>query len=203
MEDWIPEKLKEIAYDVAHGESNPVYTPRQILEWFGSQRRGWRVKWTIREALKELGLRTDPDFSYAYIDTGVRFKLVEEEQPQAATSGEQSSNDDPLAAVVVELVGTAIEDPTYRIGKLQSANTPPTSVNPNATVEQAITLMLLHDFSQLPVMQSERSLKGAVTWQSIGKNLVLGKPCASVQDCMDEPAEISSETSLFAAIPPS
>ncbi len=61
--------------------------------------------------------------------------------------------------------------------------------------------MLLYNFSQLPVMQSERSLKGAVTWQSIGKNLVLGKPCASVQDCMDEPTEISSDTSLFAAIP--
>ncbi len=124
MEEWIPEKLKGIAYDLTHGEPNPVYTPRQILEWFDSQRRGWRVKWMIREALKELGLRTDPDFSYAYIDSGVRFKLVEEEQPKAASSEDQSSNDDPPSADIVEQVGTAIEDPTYRIGKLQSANTP-------------------------------------------------------------------------------
>jgi hypothetical protein len=73
MEDWIPEKLKEIAYDVAHGESNPVYTPRQILEWFGSQRRGWRVKWTIRE------MHFDPDGTApSELDTLRRFvRLLE------------------------------------------------------------------------------------------------------------------------------
>ncbi|MEK6405343.1 MAG: CBS domain-containing protein [Acidobacteriota bacterium] len=172
--------------------------------------------------MRELGLKTKPDFQFAYIDGRMRFEVAEEVKPDGAaseeassegasseeTSSEEASSEEVSStsdvvpnAAVAELVGTAIGDPTYRIGKLKSANEQPTSVNPNASIEEAVTLMLLHDFSQLPVMQGERSLKGAITWQSLGSSLWLGKCCRSVQDCMTEPAVISSEASLFAAIP--
>jgi hypothetical protein len=61
--------------------------------------------------------------------------------------------------------------------------------------------MLYFDYSQLPVMQGEFTLKGAVSWKSIGRALALGHLCSSVRDCLEEAAVISSDTSLFAAIP--
>ncbi len=43
------------------------------------------------------------------------------------------------------------------------------SVAPDASFEEAITLMLIQDFSQLAVMSGPRDLKGAVSWKSIAK----------------------------------
>ena len=91
-------------------------------------------------------------------------------------------------------------DPTCRIGKLAAANRAPVSVKPDSTIAEAVTLMLLHNFSQLPVMQSEMTLKGVVTWSSIGARLALGLSAQKVSDCMDRAVEKSSEDSLFAVI---
>lgn len=38
-----------------------------------------------------------------------------------------------------------------------------------ATLTEAMTKMLVNDFSQLPVLKSPRSLEGAVTWRSIAR----------------------------------
>ena len=42
-------------------------------------------------------------------------------------------------------------------------------VKRSATVEEAITKMLVNDFSQLPVLKNKYTLEGAVTWQSIAQ----------------------------------
>ncbi len=102
---------------------------------------------------------------------------------------------------MANLSASAIADPTYRIGKLESANIAPISVAPDATLAQAVTLMLYHDYSQLPVVQSEFTLKGAISWKSIGRTLSLGLTCDTVRNCLEEATVISSDTSLFAAIP--
>jgi len=67
-------------------------------------------------------------------------------------------------------------------------------------VTQAITLMLMHGFSQVPVMQGEREVKGVLTWESIGAHLAFGRPCDEARQCMTTPQIISSEKSLFEAI---
>jgi hypothetical protein len=61
--------------------------------------------------------------------------------------------------------------------------------------------MLQHDFSQLPIMQGEREVRGVVTWKSIGSRLALGQGCASVQDCREDVRIIDSNSTLFEAIP--
>jgi CBS domain-containing protein len=98
----------------------------------------------------------------------------------------------------------AAEDPTYRIGRLAAAKRRPESVPPDASVELAVTMMLSKDFSQLPVMTSGRSVKGIISWRTIGRRFVLGKhdglKGARVRDLMDNHQEISSESSLFRAI---
>jgi CBS domain-containing protein len=191
---WIPDELRTVAGEVgARGSAGP-YSVRQLLGWFNSQRRGRVIVPIIHDVLTELKLRTDPNFEYAYIDGDLQFVPAE---PSPSDAEPKTAAEQPLQTVV----GAAVEDPTYRIGKLPSANSPPTWVNPNATVEEVVTVMLMNDYSQVPVMQGERNLKGAVTWQSIGKKLALGRACRTVQDCIEEAVVISSDTSLFAAIP--
>jgi len=189
---WIPDELQKIADDIGAGRPSPPVTTRELLRWWGAQRRGHVIVFVIRRALEQIGLRTEPNFEYAWIDGELQFLRA-----APAPAEPEAPQDAPVQTPVGALVG----DPTYRIGKLPSANARPTSVNPNASVAEAVTLMLLNDFSQLPVMQGDRSLKGAVTWQSIGKKLALGRSCGTVQDCIEEAVVIGADTSLFAAIP--
>jgi hypothetical protein len=54
---------------------------------------------------------------------------------------------------------------------------------------------------EAPVMTTERSVKGVVTWASIGSKLALAGNCHYVRDCYDSPPDIlSAETSLFVAV---
>jgi CBS domain-containing protein len=193
---WIPDKLRAIAEAAKNGQTSPPVTPRDLLSWFGGQRRGRTISSRIERALKEVGLKTEPDFDYAYIDGSIRFLPLTGDSPSTP----------PDSAAVEErpsvqlLVGAPAQDPTYRIGKLPSANTPPVSVTPNASLQEAVTLMVLNDFSQLPVIDG-RTLKGAVTWQSIGMKMSLQRPCKTVADCLEETAVVNSDASLFAVIP--
>jgi hypothetical protein len=58
-----------------------------------------------------------------------------------------------------------------------------------------------HDYSQLPVMTSERDVKGVISWNSIGTRLCNGGQPKSVREAMDSAIEAQDDVSLFAAIP--
>ena len=55
------------------------------------------------------------------------------------------------------------------------------------------------DYSQLPVMAGD-SLKGAITWESIGKKLAKSPDSKLVSDCVVEAKEVSIDTSLLEAV---
>lgn len=92
-------------------------------------------------------------------------------------------------------------DPTYRVSGLAAANKPPLSVKPDAPLSEAITLMLANRYSQLPVMTTEREVKGVVSWPSVGTRLALGKGGDHVRDMMDPHQEIHADAPLIQAIP--
>ncbi len=189
----IPEELKAQAAAL-HAGQKPRATVRELLEWFQAERRGFNVVRRIRAALDQLSLITWPDFEGEYIDQEVFFMNKQSFQPPppAPPSADVPASTPPVAAGPV--------DPTHRLGRLKAANRKPVSATPNDTLEAAITLMLSHDFSQLPVMQSERSVKGMISWKSIGSRLALGSPCATVVDCLDSHYELRDDASLFDAI---
>lgn len=178
------ERLNRIAKDLTQGIEVQAVSVRDFLRWFGAMRRGYWIVWQIRQALKRNGLRTDPDFEGVYLDFPIEFRLREE-------PGE--SEEEPTEA-------EAPADPTYRIGKLASANKVPVSVKPDDEVTRAVTLMLANDFSQLPVMTSERDVKGVISWHSLGSRLALGKNCQWVRQCMERHQVIEYDDSLFSAI---
>ena len=188
-----PSRIRQIAEQLKGGQKPPSITVRELLSWFGSYRRGSFIVDWIRSTLTASGLATSPDFEGTYIDNQIEFVTAPvakaPELKEAAADGSVSL-----------LSGKTAADPTYRIGKLRSANTPPVSVKPQQTITEAITIMLANDFSQLPVMEGERDVKGTISWTSIGSRLALGVKCAEVRECMESPHEISADTSLFDAI---
>ena len=180
------QKLANISAQIDKGETPQKISVRDLLGWFGAQRRGFYIAGDIKRALEKHDLVTRPNFEFAYIGADISFHRT--------PKGEEKVEKPP------ENVAGHVGDPTYRIGKLASANRAPTSVTPDATLMEAVTLMLSNDYSQLPVMTSDRVVKGIISWLSIGSRLALSQPCEHVRDCMEKHAEISSETSLFAAI---
>jgi CBS domain-containing protein len=92
-------------------------------------------------------------------------------------------------------------DPTFRIGSLPAANKTLVVVNQDDLITTAVTLMLQHDFSQLPVMQGEREVKGMITWKSICSRLAFDCKCERVADCREDARIVDANRTLFDAIP--
>jgi hypothetical protein len=174
------EKLKAISDQLKSGIVPPKESVRSFLRSFSAERRGYNVVNGIRQQLKKHGLTTVPDFDYQYIDGLIGFAL--------ATNATQVD------------VNTSSIDPTYRVGRLPSANKTPVSVKPDASLQEAITLMMTHSYSQLPVLTTPREVKGMVSWKSIGSRLALKRPCLAVRDCMETAEIVSIDASLFSAI---
>ena len=181
-------------------------TVRDLLQWFGARRRGYWVVEQIREQLADVGLRTNPDFESAHIDAPIEF-LLESSSPDARQrepNEGQAGNDQVVEVSSPSEVSArpSYGDPTYRLSKLLAPNKVPISVKPDAPLCEAVTLLLQHDFSQLPVMTSERDVKGTISWMSIGGRLALGRKGDYVREFMDAShQELPAKASLFQAIP--
>lgn len=94
-----------------------------------------------------------------------------------------------------------ISDPTFRIGSLPAANKTLIAVNQDDDITRAVTLMLQYDFSQLPVMQGERELKGVVSWKSIGSRLSIATKRQRVADYQEDARIVDASRTLFDSIP--
>ena len=158
--------------------------------------------YTIRQALAAMNLQTIPDFEATYLDGDIRSVKAERTialnvtEPQDVMKAEVSDS-----MVLVDSATVAKVDPSYRVSRLKSAHSVPLSISPDAFISEAITLMMRHDYSQLPVMIGERTVKGGISWKSLGKRLVMDKKCKCVKEAMEPIHVIDLDTSLFEAIP--
>jgi CBS domain-containing protein len=185
------ERLKDIKKKLVDESTSDEVLVRNFLQWFDAKRRGVWVVSHIRKALESVGLKTEPDFESAYIDSSISFKLK---------NTDDDSND--TKQTEKEFVGGYDSDPTYRISKLAAANTKPKTVTPQQTLTEAITLMLANDFSQLPVVIGERDVKGIISWRTIGARLVLNRNGNGlmVKDFMEPVKIVTIDSSIFSVI---
>ena len=198
------ERLKQIAEQMRGGVDQKA-TVREILSWFGAYRRGTDITWDILTALKRAGLTTVPDFEAGYLDGLVQFRPsppLTTPQPQEGPR-EATEASKPVEVTPPPTTSGAPDysDPTYRISRFTATNRPVVSITPDASLEVAVTLMDLKDFSQLPVMTSDREVKGVITWASIGTRLSRGRQISAVRECMVDHQELDAEESLSKAIP--
>jgi CBS domain-containing protein len=196
------QRLRDVVERLQRSEVVEPISVRALLSWFYAERRGYWVVHEIKSALDKAALETVPDFEAVYIDTPIEFRLKTKNEKLsnsgAATvqhvQGAQPEADTPATA-------PATTDPTLRISRLAAANKTLVSVKPDVPINEAVPQMFYHDYSQLPVMTSEREVKGMISWTSIGSKLASGLSGAHVRNLMEPAVEIEAEMSLFDAIP--
>lgn len=168
--------LRSARDGIDKGISASRITVRELIGKIGAYRRGANVNACISELLDEYGLTVEPDFEWEYIDNEVEIKSKEEKNLE---SGSGSS---------------------FRIDGLESANTPPISVKPDDDLGRAVTIMTANNFSQLPVMTNERTVKGVATWKSIAENLFIDGKHKQCRHYMIRAEVIDDDFSMFDAI---
>lgn len=180
----VPKPLSEVAEQV-RDEVERSETVRTLLSWFGAQRRGVWVVQRVQDALESVQLATKPDFTAMHLDATLAFVPL----PSSPTE----APDDEVEAPSV--------DPVPRVSLLSSANKAPVTVPRDATISAATTLMLVHDYSQLPVVNG-RNVVGLFSWKSYGEATSVGTNCEFVRECMDRsPLILPPETPLLQAVP--
>ena len=155
-----PHEFLKDARGRADGETPVFVTVRELLAVWNSRARGHRISQRVEADIDNHGLITAPDFRRVTLDSKVALVgvAVPEETEAAAGSAETPTVSDERE-----------RDVGLTLGNLPSALGGVVSVTPQDTFEQAITAMLLNDFSQLPVLTGKHTVRGAVTWKSIAK----------------------------------
>lgn len=71
------------------------------------------------------------------------------------------------------------------VSNLECSERAPVCIKPQETVAAALTIMQLNDFSQLVVASSPREIKGIISYKSIARAQLHGRP-EKVSECLDE-----------------
>jgi CBS domain-containing protein len=133
-------------------------TTRDFLSYFGYEKRTKGNKARIDDYLNKNHLETEPSYPSAWIDGEI---ILKHKAKAKSKSG---------------------EDPILRISILPSANKPPITINRDSSLSDAITLMMMHNYSQLPIMSNPRSVAGFITWEAIGIGITNGNESKFVKD---------------------
>ncbi len=173
----ITDDFKIKVQEIHEKEKEFTITPRELLHAFKCEKR---TKWNvarINQYLEENKLITIPNFINSWIDG----EIILKHKKKAKSKRE--------------------DDPIQRIKLLPAANKKPVSISRDAKLSEAVTLMMMHNFSQLPVMQGDRKVFGVITWETIGISITNGNKSEFVKDHMQKEIKILDyETPLLKAI---
>ena len=154
------------------------------------------------------GEEAEVDESIEEVDTALLVEPAEEVINSPHMAPVVAILDSPVATAVstegiVETVLSEkpLTDPTFRIGNFPAANKKLVTVVMDDALNKAVTKMMQNDFSQLPIMQGERDVKGVISWRSIGARYALGVGCENVKDAREDAQVIDANGTLFDAIP--
>jgi len=181
------------------GQQPDPVTVRELLSWFDAKRRGYWIVEEIREALGVAGLRTVPDFNETWIDAPVSFVRLGTSRPDnmGTSSPEPAAANEPEGMPSVDDPAEPRPVATYRVSRLEAANRPPVFVSPQTSLNEAVTIMMANDFSQLPVMRDARDVKGVLSWRSIAQRFAVGRTDGEAREYMDAAIEVAPDASVF------
>ncbi|HFS66939.1 MAG TPA: CBS domain-containing protein [Flavobacteriia bacterium] len=154
------EKFLELVKEIKENDKEFSITPRELLNSLGCEKR---TKWNVvrvNNFLERHKLETYPNYIDSWIDGNIKLK-----HKKKAKSKQES-------------------DPIQRIKLLSSANNKPISLPRDAKLKEAITLMMLHNYSQIPLINGERDVIGVVTWERIGYGITNGHKSEDAKDYM-------------------
>ena len=85
---------------------------------------------------------------------------------------------------------------------LEAANRPAEvlTVKRDDQVKRATSLMMMYDYSQLPVTQDMRQIDGMISWRSIGHARVTGQSSEFVRECLEPIHQLQQDAPFFQAV---
>lgn len=189
--DWTgpPEYFDDIASQIRAGRRQ-WRRFRTILAAFGYSRRRQTVVDEINRKLRVGGLRAKPELTTDLpLDKSVVFSLADPGTGEADRGGgEESPGVESGEIDEVEESEEEGEDlgPVIplRVGNLEASERQPAYLSPDATVEEAMTILALGDCSQIVVRTGSHTVRGIVSYRSIAKAQHSGK-VLSVADCLE------------------
>jgi CBS domain-containing protein len=169
---------------------------RELLSLWGAKERGDQVS-QIEADLANHGLMTSPSFRAVTLDTLISLITPPDEPEETTPAGAPEVDDLPG---VEDDEGGSDLNVRLTVGNLSPLEGVE-AVNPNSTLKEAITKMLLNDYSQLAVLNGPRNVRGALTWRSIAQAMHQ-KPDATVADAIDPHVElVAYDRDLFEVLP--
>lgn len=210
----VPEPLLAVQRDIKAGKRRWVKV-KTLLAWFRQKGRGKYVVQTIQEALDEVRLVTDPAFTSGGVHDYIEFRASTEPRGSSRTRSTSAGDSDAetkpggegreksrkgspgTTRRSSEAVGSK-----FCIGMFEAANRPDEvlTIARDQTVEEATTMMLTRNYSQLPVTQNKRDIDGMISWRSIGRARVKGATCRFVRDCLEEIYVLDQDAPFFKAV---
>lgn len=183
-------KLENFLSEIKKNKQSKKIPTRHVTEFYGVTRRGWRVIDTVNVWLEKYELIMEPSYSAANC-----YGFVEI-MPK------------PKIGLNTELKKAKYTDAIPRLGIIKSSDLNNSengensliSVKKETPLNEAISLMLIHNFSQIPILSSKREVYGMISWKSIGKALSLGKTCNTVVDCFEQVEILNYDEALFKAV---
>src|SRR5690606_31492057 len=106
---------------------------------------------------------------------------------------------DERASVLAPVVWE--DDVSLSVGSLESANRGVESVLMDDTLVHAQSVMMRHDYSQLAVLSGPRTVRGAITWESIAQEHLRNPSADRVSDCLVEADLVRSTAHLLDVVP--
>lgn len=170
--------IKLLIEQIKKDKKDKEITPRQLFNSLGYERRTPGNCYWVDKYLQENNLEIEPHYNDVWIDNKIRLK-----HKAVATSKVQI---DPIKKLVV----------------LEAATRTPEVVKRDAKLNEATTIMQLHNYSQLPVISgSMRDLCGYISWETIGAAITNGIKSDLVKDYINPLVKtLSLETPILKAI---
>lgn len=173
----INSKFRKIVQDLKKSDTEVPITSRQLFSYFDLGKRTRGNCKVVDDFLSDNQLEVIPE----YMKVGVDDEVILRHKKRARIKKEIK--------------------PIQKIGLLESANILPVTVTREAKLKEAITLMMMHNFSQLPVVSGSRTIHGVVTWESIGYGLANGHDAELVKDFIaNDVTIVDLETPLLDAV---
>jgi CBS domain-containing protein len=171
------DEFLELVKEIKDNDKEFEITPRELLNFFGCEKRTSGNVAYINRFLDENQLETEPNFVNCWIDGNI---IIKHKKKATTKNG---------------------IDPIQRIKILPSSNKEPLYISKDSTLKEAITIMMMHNYSQLPVMNGPRNVVGYVSWETIGYALTNGQNSPEIKYYTNsDVTKLSYETPLLDAI---
>lgn len=168
------EIIKEIT---TNKDSSFSISPRDLLRYLGCEKRTSGNVAYVNHFLQLNNLITEPDYKDVWLDGEI---IIKHKDTAKTKLGKNS---------------------ILPIGILPSANIPPQTINRDAKISEAVTLMMMNNYSQLPVMSNPKSVAGFISWETLAIAITNGNKSEDVKDYLKTDLKIlNRDTPLIEAI---